>query len=47
MSSAVDEADVVDGLARVVTLVGLRGGCDVQPQRAFAGLRDESEREIY
>lgn len=41
VSSAVDEADVVDGLARVVTLVRVRRLEDVQLQSAFAGLCDE------
>lgn len=43
MSSAVNEADVVDGLARVVSLVGVCGRRDVQAERTFAGLRDKPE----
>lgn len=44
MSSAVDEADVIDGLASVVTLVRFGGSCDVQTESSLAGLSNESEK---
>lgn len=45
MSDTVDEADVVDRLARVVTLVALRYLQNVQLKRALAGLGYEPKRK--